>query len=136
MTKTGSAVEDRAGRISEKARSLPRVTSSKLADTVEGLRAQGKEVLSLNGAPFWPPPEHVLQAAREAGSANENASSMGFLETRTAIADKLENEGVRVDPKQQVIVTNGAMHGLSLVFTALLDPGAEVVLFNPSFFFF
>jgi aspartate/methionine/tyrosine aminotransferase len=103
---------------------------------VEGLRAQGKEVLTLNGAPFWSPPDHVLQAAKEAGLANENAPSMGFLETRKAIADKLENEGVRVDPKHQVIVTNGAMHGLSLVFTALLDPGAEVVLFNPSFFFF
>ena len=136
MTKIGSAVEGRRGKISEKTRSLPRVTSSELADTVEALRAQGKEVLTLNGAPFWSPPDHVLQAAREAGSANENAPSMGFLELRKAIADKLENEGVTVDPKHQVIVTNGAMHGLSLVFTALLDPGEEVVLFDPSFFFF
>ena len=106
MTKPGSAVEERTGRISERARLLPRVTSSELADTVEGLRAQGKEVLTLNGAPFWSPPDHVLQAAREAGSANENAPSKGFLELRKAIADKLENEGVTTDPKDQVIVTN------------------------------
>src|SRR5580693_7094107 len=122
VPETGSLVEERLERIAEKARSLPRVTSSELADTVEVLRAQGKEVLTLNGAPFWSPPVHVLQAAGEAGAKNENAPSRGFLELRQAIADKLESEGVTVDPKKQVIVTNGAMHGLSLVFTALLDP--------------
>jgi aspartate/methionine/tyrosine aminotransferase len=128
--------EETLVKVSEKASALPRVISSELADTVEELRSQGKDVLTLNGAPYWSPPEHVLQAAREAGLRNENAPSKGFLELRQAIANKLESEGATVNSKSQIIVTNGAMHGLSLVYTTLLDPGAEVVLYSPSFFFF
>jgi len=122
--------------VSRKAQDLPRVTSSQLADQIEKLRSTGQEVLTLGGAPYWPPPEHVLQAAREAGSRNENAPSKGFYELRQAIASKLESEGVAASAESQIVVTNGAMHGLSLVYTTLLDPGSEVVLFNPSFFFF
>ena len=136
MKETELVIQERFVGVSEKARVLPRVTSSELADTVEGLRAQGKEVLTLNGAPYWSPPEHVLHAGREAGLKNENAPSRGFLGLRQAIANKLESENVTADPRTQILVTNGAMHGLSLVFTSILDPGAEVVLYSPSFFFF
>ena len=121
---------------SARARVLPRVTSSELADQIEKLRASGLDVVPLAGAPYWPPPEHVLRAAAEAASRNENAPSAGFPELRMAIARKLDAEGVTVRPESEILVTNGAMHALSLVFTTLLDPGDEVLLFKPAFFFF
>jgi len=121
---------------SERARELPRVTSSALADQIEKLRASGGDIVTLAGAPYWPPPEHVLRAAAEAASRNENAPSKGFPELRMAIARKLHAEGVPVRPESEILATNGAMHALSLVFTTLLNPGDEALLFKPAFFFF
>jgi len=129
-------LKDLSLNASRASRELPRVTSSALADEIEKLRAAGREVLTLAGAPYWPPPEHVLRAAAEAASRNENAPSRGFLELRAAIARKLESEGVPVNPQTEILISNGAMHALSLLFTTLLNPGDEVVLFKPSFFFF
>lgn len=115
---------------------LPQVTSSELSDMADGLRAKGKDILTLHGSPYWQPPEHVLQAAERAARENVNPPSKGFVELRQAIADKLQAEGIAADPKSQILVSNGAMHALSLVFTTLLDPGDEVVMYRPSFFFF
>ena len=115
---------------------LPRVVSSEVSETADALRSQGKEVLTLCGAPFWPPPEHIVQAAERAGRENMNPPSRGFLELRQAISAKLESEGIVADPRSQILVTHGAMHALSLVCTTMLDPGDEVLMYRPSFFFF
>ena len=45
---------------------LPRVPSSEAADDAQALIADGKDVIILKGAPFWPPPEHVVEAATRA----------------------------------------------------------------------
>jgi len=103
---------------------------------MDDLRAQGKDILTLCGTPFWPPPEHVLQVAERAARENVNSPSKGFLELRQAIANRLENEGIPADPHSQILVTNGAMHALSLVFTTILEPGDEVLMYRPGFFFF
>lgn len=115
---------------------LQRVEPCELSDTIEGLRSQGKDILNLYGSPYWPPPGHIQEAAERAVLENQVSPSKGFPELRQAIADKMEREGIAVDPRSEILVTNGAMHALSLVFTTLLDPGSEVVLYRPSFFFF
>src|SRR5262249_32782347 len=123
-------------RISGVVRTLPRVTSNRLSDSMDDLRAQGKDILTLCGTPFWSPPEHVLQVAERASRDNVNSPSKGFFELREAIANRLESEGIVADPHSQILVTNGAMHALSLVFTTLLEPGDEVLMYRPGFFFF
>lgn len=115
---------------------LQRVEPCELSDTIEALRSQGKDILNLYGSPYWPTPGHVLEAASRAAAENQVSPSKGFPELRQAIADKMEREGITADPRSEILVTNGAMHALSLVFTALLDAGSEVVLYRPSFFFF
>jgi len=92
--------------------------------------------VNLYGSPYWPTPGHVLEAAQRAAVENQVSPSKGFPELRQAIADRMEREGILVDPRSEILVTNGAMHALSLVFTTLLDPGSEVVMYRPSFFFF
>jgi aspartate aminotransferase len=106
-------IQEFSASASQRVRELPRVTSSELADQIEKLRATGKDIVSLAGAPYWPLPEHVLQAAAEAVSRNENEPSKGFRELRQAIAKKLESEGATVQPESEILVTNGARHGLS-----------------------
>lgn len=42
--------------------------------------------------------------------------------------------GLHLDPTAQVVVTNGAMHGLDVVFRALIAPGSSVGILCPTFF--
>jgi aminotransferase len=98
---------------------------------------EGKDVLRLHGVPYWSPPDHVLQAAAEAVTAQPSAHSQGFLEFRKAIANKLErDDGILADPEKEILVTNAAMHALNTVFSTLLDPGDEVAMYTPSFFYY
>jgi hypothetical protein len=131
-----SMTQRTADRVSKIVAPLQRAEVCELVDTIERLRSQGKDILNLFGSPYWPAPAHVLEAAERAARENQVAPSRGFPELRQAMADKLAGEGIITDPRTEILVTNGAMHALSLVFTTLLDPGSEVLMYRPSFFFF
>ncbi len=56
----------------------------------------------------------------------------GIAPLREAIAEKLQRDNhLRVDPESEVLVTSGATAGFYAALMALLDPGDEVVLFEP-----
>jgi aminotransferase len=56
----------------------------------------------------------------------------GVAPLREAIARKLERDnGLTVDPDSEVLVTSGATGGFYAAALALLDPGDEVILFEP-----
>ena len=55
-----------------------------------------------------------------------------FLLLREAIFRKVTTEnGLKVADADHVVVTNGGMHGLYIIFRALLEPGDEVILPDP-----
>ena len=93
----------------------------------------GRDVLPLKGSVAAPLPPHVREAAEAA--LDEHAvtpPSRGRLELREAIARSLP---APADPERELLVTNGAMHALSLVFRALLEAGDEVIVPTPCYFF-
>ena len=93
----------------------------------------GRDVLPLKGSVAAPLPRHVREAV--AAALDEHTvtpPSRGHLELREAIARSLP---APADPERELLVTNGAMHALSLVFRALLAPGDEVVVPTPCYFF-
>jgi len=98
------------------------VTTLLHAQTVEMMEA-GKDVLSLAvGAPDWDPPSTVMDAARKAldDSKTGYTSSQGALPLRQAIADYvMRRHGVQVDPKQNVMVSNGSKQCLFQLLSAL-----------------
>jgi aminotransferase len=56
----------------------------------------------------------------------------GIQRLRQAIAAKmLRDRGLVVDPEREVLVTCGATGGLNAAVAALLNPGDEVILFEP-----
>lgn len=119
------------------ATTLDRTSAKLTADRATQLRAKGRDVLELFGAPYWLPPAHVLEAAAAAVGDPQSAHSQGMPALREAIAERLERDnGIAADPGREVLVTNAAMHALNLAFAALLDPGDEVVLFAPAFYFY
>lgn len=79
-------------------------------------------------------PPIVRQAAREAMDNGINTYTRydGLDELRDAIAVKQERfTGMRVDPQKEIVVSAGATGALYCACLALLNPGDEVILFEP-----
>ena len=79
-------------------------------------------------------PAPVVRRAIEAIHEGYNIYTRldGVAPLREAIAQKLQRDnGLTVDPEGEVLVTSGATGGLYATALALLDPGDEVILFEP-----
>src|SRR5437879_7751611 len=77
------------------------------------------------------PVRRGAEAAIEAG-ANQYTRLDGIPALRQAIARKMSNYNrLTVDPDREVLVTSGATGGFSAACLALLNPGDEVILFEP-----
>lgn len=104
---------------------------------LEAARAAGFEPVPLHGtlAPGLPP--HVVDAVAAVLGRPMNAPPpRGLLALREAVAGELaRTAGRTVDPETEVLVTNGAMHGLGVCFRSLVQPGDEVIVPTPCFFF-
>lgn len=100
-------------------------------------RAQGIEPIGLAGTPSPALPEHVVEAVADVLRRPMRAPpSRGLAELRVALAEELRRStGRSVDPDEQILVTNGAMHALTLCFRSLVRAGDEVVVPAPCFFF-
>jgi aspartate/methionine/tyrosine aminotransferase len=85
------------------------------------------------GEPDFDTPAAVTDAAVAALRAGETGytSSKGKPALRRAIADYYDRQyGVDVSP-ERIVVTSGSSPALLLAFSALVDPGDEVVLTDP-----
>jgi aminotransferase len=79
-------------------------------------------------------PAPVAEGAIAAIRAGHNIYTRldGIARLRQAIAAKLgEDRGLAVDPDREVLVTSGATGAFHAAVMALLNPGDEVVLFEP-----
>ena len=93
----------------------------------------GRDMLPLKGSIGAPLQPHVREAV--AAALDEHTvtpPSRGHLAFRKAIARSLP---APADPEREILVTNGAMHALSILFRALLKPGDEVIAPTPCYFF-
>ncbi|MFH2011537.1 MAG: pyridoxal phosphate-dependent aminotransferase [Pseudomonadota bacterium] len=76
----------------------------------------------------------IRDGARQAMDAGINTYThyAGLTELREAIAEKQKQfYGMKVDPENEIIVSGGATGALYCACLALLNPGDEVVLFEP-----
>jgi N-succinyldiaminopimelate aminotransferase len=88
------------------------------------------------GFPDEPGPPEVLEAARRAiGTGHDQyPPGQGRPELRAAIArHHRRTTGLEYDPDGEVLVTAGATEAITAALLALLEPGDEVVLFEPMY---
>ncbi|MGC2164211.1 MAG: pyridoxal phosphate-dependent aminotransferase [Silvibacterium sp.] len=111
----------------------PRVLQSEIrAMTMECDRVGGVNLAQ--GVCDTDVPAPVAQVAIEAIRAGYNIYTRldGIARLRQAIAAKLHaDRGLTVDPDREVLVTSGATGAFHAAAMALLNPGDEVILFEP-----
>jgi aspartate/methionine/tyrosine aminotransferase len=86
------------------------------------------------GFPDFPAPDFIKEAAARAIAADRNqyAPAHGIARLRQIIADRFATmHGVAVDADAEVTITSGATEALFDTILALVDPGDEVVVFEP-----
>ncbi len=121
---------------------------SYLSRTVRSLKPSGirkffdiaatmEDVISLGiGEPDFTTPQPIIDAGMRSLQAGEThyTSNHGLFPLRQAIADHLEKlYGVQYDSHTEIIATVGVSEALYLTFTAMLDPGDEVIIPTPCF---
>ena len=97
--------------------------------------AQQYEAINLaQGFPDFPMPAPMKDAACAAihGDVNQYAITWGSPALRLAIAQRYRRmHELDVDPDTEITVTCGATEGMAAAFLALIDPGDEVIIFEP-----
>jgi len=86
------------------------------------------------GFPDQDGPAEVLEAAVRAirDGVNQYPPGRGTVDLRTAVAEHQQRwYGLEVDPDRQVLVTAGATEALAATLLALVEPGDEVITFEP-----
>ncbi|PLR99940.1 pyridoxal phosphate-dependent aminotransferase [Bacillus sp. T33-2] len=118
-------------QLAKRVRSL--TPSSTLAITAKAkeMKEAGHDVIGLGaGEPDFNTPQHIIDAA--VSSMNEGHTkytpSGGLPALKKAIASKLKEDQGLDYALNEIIVTNGAKHGLYTLFQVILDQGDEVII--------
>jgi aspartate/methionine/tyrosine aminotransferase len=117
------------------------LTSTKAVRFTESVIREMTRLALKNGAvnlsqgfPDFPAPPELKRAAVEAiqGDVNQYAITWGAKPLRDAIARKVKRyNGIDADPEKNITVTCGATEGMICAFMGLINPGDEVVIFEP-----
>ena len=116
--------------VSQKANSF---TESVIREMTREAMKHGAVNLS-QGFPDFSAPEDIKRKAMEAIAAdiNQYAITWGSKDFRDAIATKTRwYLGLDIDPETEITVTCGSTEGMIAAMMATVDPGEEVVVFEP-----
>ncbi len=104
---------------------------------IRGMTRLAREHDSLNlaqGFPNWPAPEALKEAAIRAirSDINQYAITWGAHRLRQVLARTYaERYGLEADPEREITVTCGATEAMIATLLALVNPGEEVIVFEP-----
>lgn len=110
--------------------------STTVFETMSQLARRHEAINLGQGFPDDPGPEDVRRAAAEAvvSGWNQYPPMFGLPELRQAVAEHYRRfQGVELDWEREVLVTSGATEALAASLLALIEPGDEVVLFQPMY---
>jgi len=124
-------------KISQRAQAITPFLAMEFGKRAAELEAAGHRVIRLNlGEPDFGAPPAVraeLQRIMAANTPLPYTGALGLPALREAIASFYQQaHGVRISP-ERVVVTAGASAALLLLTAALVDPGDEVLVGDPSY---
>lgn len=122
-------------KISDRVLNINESKSIKVAQIVEKLRSEGKQIISMSvGEPDFPPPDQIKEAIKLALDQNHTRYSAvsGIKELRNEIALFLNNQRSFKNKinltSENIIVSNGSKQSLYNIFQTICDPGDEVIV--------
>lgn len=120
--------------LSEKAANVKPSSTLAITAKAKELKASGRDVVGFGaGEPDFPTPKNICDAAIKAiqdGFTKYTAAS-GTNELKKAVSDKFKKfNGLDYDT-DQIVISNGGKHSLTNIFTALINPGDEVIIPSP-----
>jgi aspartate/methionine/tyrosine aminotransferase len=104
---------------------------------IRGMTRLAREYRSINlaqGFPNFPAPELLKEAAARAihDDINQYAITWGALRLREALARKYHSwYALDIDPEREITVTCGATEAMISTLLAVVNPGDEVIVFEP-----
>ena len=100
-----------------------------VANTLDGAMSLGV------GEPDFATAAHVRQAAIETieRAQTKYTDNRGTVELRKAAAEYLEKFDLSYDRQDEILITVGASEGIDLALRAVIDPGDEVLVVEPSY---
>jgi aspartate/methionine/tyrosine aminotransferase len=120
--------------ITRRAKEMKSFIVMDVLERAQEMERRGRRVIHLEvGEPDFDTPEPIKEACLRAIREGEThyTHSLGLLPLREAICEQYaEKYGVEVSP-DQILVTSGTSPAMLLLFSALLEPGNEVILPNP-----
>jgi len=125
-----------AKRWAQKIDSLSESMTVAVSDRARELQQKGVKVVNLGGGdPDFDTPPHIVEAAVAAinQGLTHYVASKGIPALRRAITDKFQRDNrVAYDPDTEIIVTASGKLALYISLAALLEPGDEVLYFDPA----
>jgi aspartate aminotransferase len=121
--------------LSEKVSGIVSSATLDVADRAREMKRQGIDVISLSlGEPDFDTPNHIKVACIDALMRGEThyAPSRGIPELLQAVAEKIQRENRFPCSPEQVIATAGAKHAIAMAMEAVLNPGDQVIILDPS----
>jgi aminotransferase len=120
-------------RISQRVRKVPSSGIRRFFDLIASM----EDVISLGvGEPDFVTPWHIAEAgvyAIEKGYTMYT-SNYGLLELRRELSRHLKSRySIEYDPEAELLITVGVSEGLDLALRAILDPGDEILVPEPSY---
>ncbi|KQC02952.1 MAG: aspartate aminotransferase [Methanoculleus sp. SDB] len=106
-----------------------------ISDTAKRMKREGTDVISLSiGEPDFATPAHITAACIDALRRGEThyTASAGIPELLSAIAEKITRENGFPASPNEVIVSCGAKNAIYEAMEAVLNPGDEVILLDPT----
>ncbi len=123
-------------RLSKRAQEIPPFIVMEVLERAHELERQGRHIIHLEvGEPDFPTPSCICEAGAKAIEKGEThyTHSLGIIELREAICEHYNKKyGIHIGPVQ-VVVTLGTSAAMFMVFSALLEPGDEIIISDPHY---
>jgi methionine transaminase len=114
---------------------LPRVGTN-IFTIMSGLATEVKAINLGQGLPDFPmePRLHELVTKAMVDGFNQYAPMPGWMPLREAIAEKIDYlYNAKINPASEITITPGGTYAIYTAFTTILQPGDEVIVFEPSY---
>jgi len=120
----------------KRAAEIPPFIAMDVLEAAQQMERDGKDIIHLEvGEPDFDTPQCIKDACISAlqGGNTHYTHSLGLLELREAICGHyLDRYGVVISP-DQVLVTSGTSPAMMILFSTLLEKGAEVIISDPHY---